>query len=101
MFAASLVLAGCAGSMSDSSKAHFTATFNGAAEVPAKAMPGTGSADVWLDKNSKMLTWTVAYSGLTGDAKAAHFHGPPLPAPMPGWSWRSPSAPAPCRARRN
>ncbi|HXP29720.1 MAG TPA: CHRD domain-containing protein [Stellaceae bacterium] len=76
VFAGSLVLAGCAGSMSDSSKAHFTATLNGAAEVPAKAVPGTGSADVWLDKNSKTLTWTVAYGGLTGDAKAAHFHGP-------------------------
>jgi hypothetical protein len=25
------------------------------------------------------LTWTVTYSGLTGDASAAHFHGPAAP----------------------
>ena len=28
------------------------------------------------DTTSKNLTWTITYSGLTGDATAAHFHGP-------------------------
>jgi hypothetical protein len=26
-----------------------------------------------------MLTWTIVYSGLTGAATAAHFHGPAKP----------------------
>lgn len=37
---------------------------------------GTGTADVSYDTTSKNLTWTITYSGLTGDATAAHFHGP-------------------------
>jgi CHRD domain len=31
---------------------------------------------VSYDTTSKNLTWTITYSGLTGDATAAHFHGP-------------------------
>ncbi len=29
-----------------------------------------------LDPVGKTITWTVTYSGLSGPAKAAHFHGP-------------------------
>jgi hypothetical protein len=54
----------------------FWAKLDGASEVPPKAVAGTGTAKVTLDKATKTVTWTVTYSGLTGDAKAAHFHGP-------------------------
>lgn len=47
-----------------------------AAEVPPNSSPGTGSADVTFDTASKLLTWKVTYSGLTGPATMAHFHGP-------------------------
>lgn len=47
-----------------------------AAEVPANDSPGKGTADVTYDSVSKMLTWKVTYSGLTGPATMAHFHGP-------------------------
>lgn len=47
-----------------------------AAEVPANSSPGKGTADVTYDSASKMLTWKVTYSGLTGPATMAHFHGP-------------------------
>ncbi|CAN5249585.1 CHRD domain-containing protein [soil metagenome] len=47
-----------------------------AAEVPANTSPGKGTADVTYDTASKMLTWKVTYSGLTGPATMAHFHGP-------------------------
>jgi hypothetical protein len=40
---------------------------------------GTGSAELSYDTTSKMLTWTVTFNGLTGDATAAHFHGPAAP----------------------
>ena len=48
----------------------------GAAEVPAVTSPGKGTADVSFDSATKTLTWKVTYSGLTGPATMAHFHGP-------------------------
>ena len=42
----------------------------------AGSVKGTGMADVKLDTATNELTWKVTYSGLTGDATAAHFHGP-------------------------
>ena len=45
-------------------------------EVPPNASPGKGMLEATLDKASSVLKWTVAYSGLTGPVKAAHFHGP-------------------------
>lgn len=50
-----------------------------ASEVPANNSPGTGSADVTFDTATKLLTWKVTYSGLTGPATMAHFHGPAEP----------------------
>ncbi len=47
-----------------------------AAEVPANTSAGKGTADVTYDTASKMMTWKVTYSGLTGPATMAHFHGP-------------------------
>ena len=76
MAVAALALVGCAEDMMGGSMAKFGATLNGASEVPALTVPGTGSATVTLDKSTKTLTWNVAYSGLTGPARAAHFHGP-------------------------
>jgi len=55
------------------------ATLNAASEVPTNTSTGTGTATVSLDKATKTLSWTVSYSGLTGDATAAHFHGPAAP----------------------
>ncbi|NVN84748.1 MAG: CHRD domain-containing protein [Rhodopseudomonas sp.] len=52
------------------------ATLNGASEVPPNTTAGKGTADVNYDTASKMLSWKVTYSGLTGPATAAHFHGP-------------------------
>jgi CHRD domain len=57
----------------------FHATLNAAAEVPPKASAGTGKLDAKLDTATKALTYTITYSGLTGPATMAHFHGPALP----------------------
>lgn len=54
----------------------FKADLKGSSEVPATTSKGTGSVDASYDTTSKKLTWTVTYSGLTGPATAAHFHGP-------------------------
>ena len=45
-------------------------------EVPPTQSQGKGNAQVNFDTGSKKLSWTVTYSGLTGPATAAHFHGP-------------------------
>jgi hypothetical protein len=56
---------------------HFTAQMSPAAETPpATDSSGSGTVDATLDTDTKMLTWTINYTGLTGDATAAHFHGP-------------------------
>jgi hypothetical protein len=49
---------------------------NGASEVPPNDSAGKGTADVNYDTATKMLTWKVTYSGLTGPATMAHFHAP-------------------------
>ena len=55
---------------------HFTAKLDGASETPPNDSGGVGSAWVNLDTASKTLDWKVEYSGLTGPATMAHFHGP-------------------------
>lgn len=52
------------------------ATLDGKSEVPATASSGTGAADLDYDAASKKLSWKLTYSGLSGPATAAHFHGP-------------------------
>jgi hypothetical protein len=47
-----------------------------ASNVPPNAPTGKGTLDATYNTNSKELIYTVTYSGLTGPATAAHFHGP-------------------------
>jgi CHRD domain len=49
---------------------------DGKQEVPPTTSTGTGTADVDYDPATKKLSWKLTYTGLTGPAKAAHFHGP-------------------------
>ena len=55
---------------------NMTAELSGAAEVPANDSAGTGTLEATYDTETMLFTWTVTYEGLTGDATAAHFHGP-------------------------
>jgi CHRD domain-containing protein len=55
---------------------NFKASLSGKSEVPPNAAAGTGSVTATYDTDSKKLTWKGSYSGLTGPATAAHFHGP-------------------------
>lgn len=55
---------------------NFKATLNGKNEVPANTTAGTGEVTATYDTATKKLTWKGSYSGLTGPATAAHFHGP-------------------------
>lgn len=55
------------------------ATLDGKSENPPNSSAGKGTADIDYDAATKKLTWKLTYSGLTGPAKAAHFHGPAEP----------------------
>jgi hypothetical protein len=54
----------------------FKASLSGKSEVPPNAAAGTGSVTATYDTDSKKLTWKGSYSGLSGEATAAHLHGP-------------------------
>ncbi|HLY79360.1 MAG TPA: CHRD domain-containing protein [Caulobacteraceae bacterium] len=58
---------------------HFTTPLKGADEVPANTTAGTGKVSASLDTVTKAFTYTATYSGLTGPATMAHFHGPAAP----------------------
>lgn len=49
---------------------------SGSEEVPPVETSATGMTDIMYNSENGMLTWTLEYSGLSGDATAAHFHGP-------------------------
>lgn len=55
---------------------NMTAELSGTAEIPANDSAGTGTLEATYDTETMLFTWTVTYEGLTGDATAAHFHGP-------------------------
>jgi len=54
----------------------FKADLKASSEVPPTASSGTGTCTVSYDPATKMLSWEGSFSGLTGPATAAHFHGP-------------------------
>jgi hypothetical protein len=58
---------------------HFAATLTGADEVPANSTAGRGVASAELETMENTLTYRASYSGLTGPATMAHFHGPAAP----------------------
>ncbi|QDF39212.1 CHRD domain-containing protein [Bradyrhizobium symbiodeficiens] len=70
------VALGAVAFVSPASAEKLKATLDGKSEVPATTSSGTGTADLNYDAASKKLSWTVTYSGLSGPATAAHFHGP-------------------------
>jgi len=52
---------------------------SGTVEVPPVQTPATGSAKLSFDPETRNLTWTVEFNGLSAPATMAHFHGPALP----------------------
>lgn len=57
----------------------FSATLNGAQEVPPVATGGTGSGTLTLNTSTNAWTLTGSFSGLTGTTTDAHIHGPAAP----------------------
>jgi hypothetical protein len=57
----------------------YSATMSPSSEVPPAKTSGTGTAEASYDPATHTLTYTVTWSGLTGPATMAHFHGPAKP----------------------
>jgi hypothetical protein len=55
------------------------ADLTGASEVPPVTTSAKGSLTATYDTASKKLSWKGTVSGLSGEATAAHFHGPAEP----------------------
>jgi hypothetical protein len=68
------------------------ATLDSKSEVPANTSAGKGTADIDYDAATKKLSWKLTYSGLTGPATAAHFHGPAEPGMNAGIAVAIPNA---------
>ena len=54
----------------------YRAEVNASTEVPPNDSKGSGTVAATYDTSSKRLSWTITYTGLTGPATVAHFHGP-------------------------
>jgi len=72
-----LFMLGACASMAGSSVT-VSSTLSSAAEVPPNQSPATGTLTGRYDKQSKVLSWKLVYTGLSGPATMAHFHGPAL-----------------------
>ena len=77
--AAAAVVAAVAGSPALAQTVNLKADLTGASEVPPVNTSGKGSLTATYDPAAKRLTWRGTVSGLSGDATAAHFHGPAEP----------------------
>ncbi len=53
-----------------------TASLDGSQEVPPVETDGTGTATITFDSDTNELSWEIEFSGLSGPATGAHFHGP-------------------------
>lgn len=54
----------------------FEVALSGANQVPPVDAAGNGELVARFDTDTRLLSWTVTYTGLTGTPTAAHFHGP-------------------------
>ncbi|MFO1147872.1 MAG: CHRD domain-containing protein [Alsobacter sp.] len=75
-----LALAACAASAPARAEVvPWKAQLSGGQETPPTDSAGKGEVEASYDTESKKLSWTITYSGLSGPVTAAHFHGPALP----------------------
>ena len=80
--AGTVLLSACDKDDDDTPPANAKYTISGAAsgdqEVPAVTTTATGSLTGSYDTLSKQLIYSISWTGLSGDATMAHFHGPAI-----------------------
>lgn len=73
---ASLAITACSMTPMMPANSPMVARLSGTNEVPSVPTNGSGTAQINFDKQTKLMGWKIDYSGLTGPATGAHFHGP-------------------------
>ncbi|MEX0957358.1 MAG: CHRD domain-containing protein [Rhizobiaceae bacterium] len=68
--------AGLAATTAHSEMISLSAELSGANEVPPNDSAASGMAEATLDTETRMLSFSVTYEGLSGPAIGAHIHGP-------------------------
>lgn len=68
------VLMACAAA--NAATIHLRAHITGAQEAPPTGSPATGTGVMTFDTVTRLLSWSISYSGLQGTISDAHFHGP-------------------------
>ena len=74
-----MLAAGLAFTSAQAASMKMKATLTSAQEVPANDSKGKGMAEITVDSATKEISWKVTFDGLSGDAVAAHIHGPADP----------------------
>jgi hypothetical protein len=74
-----LLAAGASQSAAYAATLTFSTHLQGSNEVPPNNTSGSGEVKATLNTDTKEFAYNVTYSGLTGPAVAAHFHGPAAP----------------------
>jgi CHRD domain len=73
-FALVLGVAGAGVAQADAES--FKVELSGGQSVPPVDTSGSGTAEVTYDPATRVVTWSIAYNGLSSPATMAHFHGP-------------------------
>jgi hypothetical protein len=63
-------------SAADAAPVAFAVPLTGAQQVPPVQTNGSGTASLTYDPATRVVTWSITYSGLSSPATMAHFHGP-------------------------
>ena len=71
-----LLAAGLSFTAAQAEMVKLKANMTSAQEVPANDSKGKGTAEITVDTTGKKVMFTVNFEGLSGDAVAAHIHGP-------------------------
>lgn len=72
-----LLASGCSTMTSDDANlVTFSTQMAGMNEVPPVSTPATGRVDAVFNRETRLLRWKASWTGLSGSATAAHFHGP-------------------------
>lgn len=54
----------------------FKVPLSGSQQVPPVETSGSGSADLTWNPATRVVTWSITYSGMSSPVTMAHFHGP-------------------------
>jgi len=71
-----LIASGMAFASASAAEHKLKASLDAKQEVPANASTATGAAEITVNDATKEVSWSVTFTGLSGDPVAAHIHGP-------------------------